>query len=170
MLHTWKQCGEDLDAWLYVDDLLLCFSTWEQARKLVPQLEAALATVGLVFNPAKTEIMSHDSKLREGRLLEWEPGLLNQCKWTTCTTYLRKPLRHHEPSESIATLLLPSVHQLAHSALLGMKGILRGLRWHQPTVTMRLLRQYVGSTWLWFAPLLVPSTASVRDVIRCTPQ
>ena len=164
MLHTWKQCGEDLDAWLYVDDLLLCFSTWEQARKLVPQLEAALAAVGLVFNPAKTEIMSHDSKLREGRLLEWEPGLLNQCKWTTCTTYLRKPLRHHEPSESIATLLLPSVHQLAHSALLGMKGILRGLRWHQPTVTMRLLRQYVGSTWLWFAPLLVPSTASVRDV------
>ncbi|CAE7208175.1 unnamed protein product [Symbiodinium sp. CCMP2592] len=152
--------------WLFVDDLLLRFANWGTALMLTPRIQDALARVGLRLNLSKTQLFAHSAMLEAGRLLDIPDGhLFTRIDWTAETTYLRKPLRHPQTGESIFSILQPCLQRAAHQGLESLKTVLKGLRWSDPMLAMRLLNRYIGGKWFWFTPLLIPTALCVKEVL-----
>ena len=145
---TTRDCG-----WLFVDDLLCSFDSWAQARVLVPEIVEAFGRAGLRVSLKQSEVLCTLQTLEEGRALDWEPDeFLFSIPWTSCTKYLRKPLTHLKVAESTYTVLLPIMKQRVHLAREQLRQVVKGLRWHQPYLAMRLVDRYVGATFFWYLP------------------
>ena len=107
--------------WLFVDDLILSFDSWGQARALVPILQDAFAAADLSFSVKKSQILGMPPTLEQGRQEQWDPDeFLFQIPWVTCTRYLKKPLSHFGVTESLTTNLMPGLRQRAFQAFISL--------------------------------------------------
>ena len=90
----WMARGEDnlhgVFLWGYVDDILVAFTSWEQALGLSGELSARLAE--LCLNLSKTIFFSHASQLLVERSSFPESSAPFRCPWATHVKYLRKGL------------------------------------------------------------------------------
>ena len=153
----WAHRGEEFPhpshfGWAYVDDVLMTFKDATQARRLVPELQRALANVGLSLSPTKTQVLVHPDMDKPSDFHDDE--FLGQCAWVHETTYLRKTLAFPKDAQPRSEQLLKAAGIATHSAYESMRAFLRGAQWHEPLLTCALLYRYVASTWLWFAPLI----------------
>ena len=170
LFKEWRERGEDTTTrdwgWLFVDDLLCSFDSWTQARKLVPEIVEAFGRAGLSFSLKKSEVMCTPQTLEEGKALDWDPNeFLYSIPWTSCTKYLRKPLTHFQVGDSTYTVLLPTMKQRVHLATEQLRQVVKGLRWHQPYMALRLVNRYVGATIFWYLPLMFPTTAALQTLL-----
>eukprot|EP00439_Symbiodinium_sp_Y106_P067262 s2899_g11.t1 len=157
LFKKWRDRGEHTTTrdwgWLFVDDLLCSFDSWAQARVLVPEIVEAFGRAGLRVSLKQSEVLCTLQTLEEGRALDWEPDeFLFSIPWTSCTKYLRKPLTHLKVAESTYTVLLPIMKQRVHLAREQLRQVVKGLRWRQPYLAMRLVDRYVGATFFWYLP------------------
>ena len=167
---AWQDAGYCSDigewGWLFVDDLILRFQDWHTAVHLLPEMQHALALVGLHFNLRKTQLFAAEDTLRQGRLLDLSPDhVLSKIPWGSDTVYLRKPLRHLHTGESLYDLLGPVMKRAVHQGLGGIRPLLKGMRWGDPDLALRMINKYVGAKWFWMAPLMVPILSHVKDML-----
>ena len=169
VFHVWDMAGEFTSlqswGWLFVDDLLVSFDTWQQARRLVPQLEQAFLQAGLCFSRVKSELLGLPRTLETGRGLVWSSDeFLGNISWVTSTGYLRKPLTHVGVGESLASTLMPGLKRRAHQAAVDLKAVIKCLRWGDPFLGFRMVNKYVFSTFAWYCPLFFPSAAIMHTM------
>ena len=136
---------------LYIDDILVCLPDWHKADAMYEQLQDTLKSLGLTINVEKTHLMASHSFLQEGQRTLPEHSVLRQLKWATNLQYLKKWLAHDHSSS-----LIKQAQQCIHSAHDKMSPFLRRLSWQSVKAGLYMLRTYVASTWLWFAPLVFP--------------
>ena len=166
----WNEAGYHSDigdwGWLFVDDLILRFRDWATAAELLPQMQHALSLVGLRFNLRKTQLFATEDTLRQGRRIALNPDhILSQIPWGSDTVYLRKPLKHLPTGESLYDLLGPVMKRAVHQGLGGIRPLLKGMRWGDPDLAVRMINRYVGAKWFWMAPLVVPTASHVKDML-----
>ena len=146
--------------------MLLSFDNWFQARRLIPEVQKSFADAGLIFSVKKSQVMGMQATLEAGRAMSWEAtDFLWQIPWVQTTTYLRKPLTHFGVGESTTTVLLPGLKQRAFQAFRQLKSVVKGMRWENPKLSVRLLNRYVGGTFFWYTPLFFPSQTLLAEVL-----
>ena len=159
----------------FVDDLLLTFSTWQQADRLAMELRDCLQGLGLQLNLTKTRVMTHASQIQSGRQHAFSTeSILANLQWGESCTYLRKTLQHFEVGMSMqptgpldtSTSLLTAMGHSCHAAYEALNKSLRKGHWASPRHTLKLCNMYVGGTWYWYSPLLEPLQRHV-DAVRC---
>ena len=99
LLQQWEAQGHvplfpPLWLLLFVDDILMCFSSWTQALRLLPSFVDCLAQLGLHINPAKSCLVVSPG-LRASSPPRHQLGILHQFPWVEHTTYLRKPFGYN---------------------------------------------------------------------------
>ncbi|OLP99350.1 hypothetical protein AK812_SmicGene18103 [Symbiodinium microadriaticum] len=169
VFRAWSDCGYSSTlgdwGWLFVDDLILSFDSWGQARALVPMLQHAFCAAGLSFSVKKSQILGMPPTLEQGRQEQWEHDeFLYQIPWVECTRYLKKPLCHFGVTESLTTNLMPGLRQRAFQAYHQLKSVVKGMRWESPRLTVALLNRYVGSTFFWYTPLFFPGITLLKEI------
>ena len=167
---AWEAEGFDSSVgkwgWLFVDDLLLHFDTWDLAVNLLPRLQNAFRRCGLQFNLSKTQVMAKTDMLEKGCSMHIPPEhVLAQVPWTSHTLYLRKPLRHLLPGENLWSIWRPFIMRSVHHGVQQMIPVLKGLNWLQPVLAISVLNRYIASKWLWIAPIVPPTAQSSRTVL-----
>ena len=156
LLQQWEDQGHTplfppLWLLLFVDDILLCFSGWTQALRLLPSFVERLAKLGLHINPAKSCLVVSQG-LRNSTPPHHQLGILHQFPWVEHTHYLRKPFGYNLGSDALQHQAI----QLIHAAWGKLKPVLKRCHWRQPATTCKMLDQYVGNAFLWLSPVLYP--------------
>ena len=136
---------------LFVDDILMCFSSWTQALRLLPPFVDCLAQLGLHINPAKSCLVVSPG-LRASSPPRHQLGILHQFLWVEHTTYLRKPFGYNLDPDALPHQAI----QLIHAAWGRLRPVLKRCHWRHPATTCKMLDQYVGNAFLWLSPVLYP--------------
>ena len=136
---------------LFVDDILMCFSSWTQALRLLPSFVDCLAQLGLHINPAKSCLVVSPG-LRASSPPRHQLGILHQFPWVEHTTYLRKPFGYNLDPDALPHQAI----QLIHAAWGRLRPVLKRCHWRHPATTCKMLDQYVGNAFLWLSPVLYP--------------
>ena len=155
LLNSWEADGytpafPPLWLLLFVDDILLCFSDWAEAIRLLPTFLACLSKQGLEVNFSKSCLIASHAML--SRPPQQDMELLKMFPWVQHTQYLRKSFGYNLDTDAM--------HQQAIQLIFGawgkLKPILKKSHWTYPSTTIKLLDQYVGSAFLWLSPTLYP--------------
>ena len=153
---TWAQRGftppfDPLWLLLYVDDIMLCFRNWRQASSLMPSFLDTLSSLGMQINFGKSCIIVNSVLLGTADA-ECTFPILRKFQWCETTTYLNRPFGYEVNTHTLCQHILGKVF----AAWGGLKSILGRSHWTNPDTTDRMLTMYVGSVFLWLAPLLYP--------------
>ena len=156
LLQQWEAQGHvplfpPLWLLLFVDDILMCFSSWTQALRLLPSFVDCLAQLGLHINPAKSCLVVSPG-LRASSPPRHQLGILHQFPWVEHTTYLRKPFGYNLDPDALPHQAI----QLIHAAWGRLRPVLKRCHWRHPATTCKMLDQYVGNAFLWLSPVLYP--------------
>ena len=147
---------------LFVDDILLCFSDWAEAIRLLPTFLACLSKQGLEVNFSKSCLIA--SHVMLSRTPQQDMELLKMFPWVQHTQYLRKSFGYNLDTDAM--------HQQAIQLIFGawgkLKPILKKSHWTYPSTTIKLLDQYVGPAFPWLSPTLYPYQL-FRRKLRVTP-
>ena len=134
---------------LFVDDILMCFSRWTQALRLLPSLVDCLAHFGLHINPAKTCLVVGPG-LRSAAPSHHQLGILHQFPRVEHTNCLRKPFGYNLHPDALPHQAI----QLIQGAWGRFRPVLKRCQWRHPTTTCKMLDRYVGNAFL--LSLVVP--------------
>ena len=155
--------------WLFVDDCLVIYGTWQLAHKWFTKLYLKLQSVGLHLNLGKTVVMSTPENLRQGVLLVPEDSLLKSCKWSDTASYLRKELTHFDATTPGVTDVNDSILAFARRAVFqgiaDMKPLTKHINWTCIHAALHLLRTYVHSRWLWISPIVQPLQKYIDQIV-----
>ena len=155
--------------WLFVDDCLVLYGSWQLAHKWFAKLYLELQRVGLHLNLGKTVVMSTPENLRQGALIVPDDSPLKSCKWSDTANYLRKELKHFDvatPGVMDANdSILAFAHRAVFQSLADMQPIIKNINWTCIRVALHMLRTYVHSKWLWISPIVQPLQKYVDQVV-----
>ena len=161
-LHgKWASEFPDLiDAWIYIDDCLFRFKSWQVLRIALPWILQQFRLYGFRWNLSKTTLASTPQRLREGELLCCPGELVTQLTWTASFKYLGCRLRHPalyaDDGATLTEDLLPQCMEKVRNGLCMMQSILKHCHWSRVHTALALLDTYISSKWLWMCPLLEP--------------